>query len=73
MEGTMNACSAKAWPAEAFDAPASVKDLQAKVDQLTAALTEIRTICREDNATFRKRMGTRVGNVLVVAEKALGV
>jgi hypothetical protein len=38
---------------------------------LIAALREIEAICSEDNATFRKRGGTRAGLSLVVAREAL--
>lgn len=39
--------------------------------ELLEALKEIRTICTESTSACRKRMGTRVGNILVVAGRAI--
>lgn len=38
---------------------------------LLAALREIETICTESAADCRKRMGTRVGNILAATRAAL--
>jgi hypothetical protein len=38
---------------------------------LREVLSEIETICTESSGACRKRMGTRVGNVLVTARAAL--
>jgi hypothetical protein len=38
---------------------------------LLAALREIVTICTESQGAFRKRMGTRLGNILVTAQAAI--
>lgn len=54
--------------------PADAKSISALVEEraeLIAALREIKTICTESAAACRKRMGTRVGNVLVVARAAI--
>ena len=40
-------------------------------EALEAALREIETICVESAGDCRKRMGTRVGNTIVVARAAL--
>lgn len=42
-----------------------------KAEILAAALREIEIICTESAADCRKRMGTRVGNILVAARAAL--
>lgn len=41
------------------------------VAALVAALREVEVICTESAAACRKRMGTRVGNALVVVRSAL--
>jgi hypothetical protein len=42
-----------------------------ELESLRTALREIETICTESAGDCRKRMGTRVGNVLVAARAAL--
>ena len=42
-----------------------------RAEAMEAAIREIETICTESAGACRKRMGTRVGNVLVTAQAAL--
>mgnify|MGYP003332574618 CR=1 FL=1 len=53
-------------------ATAATRDrLHAENAQLVAALKEIVVICTESRGDLRRRMGTRVGNILVSAKSAL--
>jgi hypothetical protein len=46
-------------------------DKLAAARAMLVALKEIETICNEDNAACRRRMGTRAGNSLVTARAAI--
>ena len=48
-----------------------LRQAQARIEALEAALREIETICIESAGDCRKRMGTRVGNTIVAARAAL--
>lgn len=45
--------------------------LRAQLDELAAELRKIETICTESHSACLKRMGTRVGNILVAARSAI--
>jgi len=45
--------------------------MELELNELAEALREIEVICTESAADCRKRMGTRVGNALVVARAAI--
>ena len=49
----------------------TIETQRARIEQLEAALREIETICIESAGDCRKRMGTRVGNTIVVVRAAL--
>lgn len=51
---------------------AEAERLAARNLELERAMREIETICTESASALRKRMGTRVGNVLTIARAALG-
>lgn len=69
----------KVSPAQARAKAASEEAFRARLDLLEAAvaldpieaLREIETICTESPPACRLRMGTRVGNILVIARKTL--
>lgn len=66
------ACKSGKWEARIDNVPASfARALESQNAELRAALEAIETICTESAGNCRKRMGTRVGNILVAARAAL--
>jgi type II secretory pathway component PulM len=71
MRGTSQATPEPLMEAQWHKAEEEIARLRAQNAELLEALKEIETICNESAAECRKRMGTRIGNSLVVARATI--